>query len=1043
MSGRTEEQWKVDIWLARQIREYVKNSKSSSNWDEIREQVDWNHLAADWDESDNESVDWGKLICEYAYVSLDEEQCDGVVPPLNEVYSYRKRPCRLEQRSQLFVQESLEDDPEQSRCPFKRNCVQSAAFLTKVFGRGVKVTLSEPSSSIVVRSEHQYHRNERQRLALRKHLHESRLVGPRALTENLWCPVELSDDAIEEIVALLRRGQEGISEKQIGELTRFLRVERSNCLTPRSLMGRLTEWLDQNTLLRVASSRVKAVVQSRAIAPLSCHPFSRDEELGEYLGFIDLRLFFEASPLAMGLLSVPAYMRHDLDTYVITGSYGRFFGGEAFPCTVYSMHDPATSAAHCAQACVIMAISMLADRKAQIRGTYSLTYLASPGEGEVGAPNCRCVKKIKEEWRPQSGFHSDGLHSQQIRKLISNSNASAAVVKERFNSGTTRLLSAILKAYIVQRFPVILLVATRKWWSWERKTVAPCHAITIVGIRRKDGQVSLVVHDPGYIPYYEKSLELCLEAARSKHYIEDKESLADNVFLVTTGDVLIKRHAIDVVDAIKKSEDCQEFLNCVAGVHDYDMDVHLLHRDAVMDSLYVPGLFKREDIHDPASNKWKKLYLSGKHEIESSLPSNRFWAIVAKLGKNPRCVWLFDSTRKTRNDSQRPWDARLRSTAGVLDIEIQERQHFPVARNRRTRVSKIPVAPEARELTAGVITSSSIRELRDLFAEVQSISDVNSFDLMILRDTDIAALGRFAKQRLNLSGGLPPVSDILANEDHFELIADWLRQQCKPNPTNRVSPSGIPSHQVNISAFATYFPDITALHDVRRENAICALVQTILHAIHLKRDGFMANAIVEIVCGNVVDPCECSPNTVFKSTQTTKIDILMDSLVATVDRVRDHTESPFALALELEPGVTYVLNKKSYQGVCYRIGQDSRLRGCVGLNVDVAHMKLAEISAHDLLPFQHQIVHAHISDHPPRMHTRDQVVGEWTTVDRHQSDYLPYLRLLADRTAKPNDCGLPFSGVVALELEGCNRISWVHRSLSALRHAIQIVKNHS
>ena len=41
-----------------------------------------------------------------------------------------------------------------------------------VYGRRVTVTLSEVSSSIVVRSEHQYRTDDRFRLTLRKHLYE-------------------------------------------------------------------------------------------------------------------------------------------------------------------------------------------------------------------------------------------------------------------------------------------------------------------------------------------------------------------------------------------------------------------------------------------------------------------------------------------------------------------------------------------------------------------------------------------------------------------------------------------------------------------------------------------------------------------------------------------------------------------------------------------------------------------------------------------------------------------------------------------------------
>src|SRR5262249_35083668 len=61
-------------------------------------------------------------------------------------------------------------------CPYKEGfCKESAVSLSRlkwVYGRHIKVTLSEPTSSIVARSEHQYNKREYLRLSLRKHLYK-------------------------------------------------------------------------------------------------------------------------------------------------------------------------------------------------------------------------------------------------------------------------------------------------------------------------------------------------------------------------------------------------------------------------------------------------------------------------------------------------------------------------------------------------------------------------------------------------------------------------------------------------------------------------------------------------------------------------------------------------------------------------------------------------------------------------------------------------------------------------------------------------------
>src|SRR5258708_7722782 len=93
-------------------------------------------------------------------------------PPLTETFSFRRFPCLFEQRSQGPVPAP---QPGAQECRLIQYCEASSRALWRlelVYGPWVKVTLAEPSSSIVVRSEHQYNKDERGRLALRKHVYE-------------------------------------------------------------------------------------------------------------------------------------------------------------------------------------------------------------------------------------------------------------------------------------------------------------------------------------------------------------------------------------------------------------------------------------------------------------------------------------------------------------------------------------------------------------------------------------------------------------------------------------------------------------------------------------------------------------------------------------------------------------------------------------------------------------------------------------------------------------------------------------------------------
>jgi sugar phosphate isomerase/epimerase len=246
-----------------------------------------------------------------------------------------------------------------------------------------------------------------------------------------------------------------------------------------------------------------------------------------------------------------------------------------------------------------------------------------------------------------------------------------------------------------------------------------------------------------------------------------------------------------------------------------------------------------------------------------------------------------------------------------------------------------------------------------------------------------------------------------------------------------------------LAAFATYFPDISSMHDDDFLAAIHGLSDAIVLASHASNKyDIMTAPIVEAVCGVLAEPCRCKKCSsqrrvvVFKDTE--KQDRLIRGLHAVVRKVRrllkNRPNKSFSIGLELEPGSTYVLrDKNTLFELMTRIESDPVLREHVGLNLDVGHMRIANISASDLEPHINQIVHAHISDHPG-MHTRDQVLGAWTNVS-HLNEFDEYIVLLS-RREKEKSGPLLFSGAIAIELEGCNRLEWVLASLRDLKRLL-------
>jgi hypothetical protein len=344
-------------------------------------------------------------------------------------------------------------------------------------------------------------------------------------------------------------------------------------------------------------------------------------------------------------------------------------------------------------------------------------------------------------------------------------------------------------------------------------------------------------------------------------------------------------------------------------------------------------------------------------------------------------------------------------------------------------------------LFPAVLTNSSERELGNLVHEVREISDVDRFDLIVARRSD---LRRFGIVDAN-GDAFQQMAQVIADAQLFEVVRKNLMRE-------------VEQHEICVSALATYFPGITAASGTSREMAIDALTNTVTLAIDLVEEERMEHAIVEIVCGTVIDPGSRAPNDPRRNvfSQDWKLDLLCQSLTAVIAKVRGQRgeAAAFTLALELEPGETYVLNNiGSIRGIIDRIEGGRKidlpgmnidwLRDHVGLNLDIGHMRIAKVAAAELEPYLDRLVHAHVADHPG-MHTHDQVVGSWTYPGHLQRGYYEYLDLLLKRadsasaSQKKSGKPLPFSRTVALELEGSNRIFWIHDSLARLKHLIRL-----
>ena len=405
-----------------------------------------------------------------------------------------------------------------------------------------------------------------------------------------------------------------------------------------------------------------------------CTALNENDRLGRYLGFVDLRQHFEVSPLALGLLVPPRCFREDHNAYVIQGDYSALFGAHSFRSTVYSMQDRTpTIGAKCAQMCAIMTLGMLSDRGARVKGSFTLTYLVwMLSQGSVAAA-ARSVDEGKSD-EALGSFEASGMDPMQLRDVLGECNARAKWIDLKYTGPprdgdaaiSDRLAIRLIESYVYARFPIILSVDA---WAWRYGGETPkselrrAHAVTIVGVRRAAGsnEVSrLIVHDPGWKPFGERTLHRAFFAARqygTKPLPKEPDSSRprDRISMVVATDKAIQQHPKECIDWLVEDDfESDDFRGCYAGLPGSDYDIRLLDRNTLFHVL-APSLVEEEK---------PDLLLR-------TFPESRFWTISTYRDGARAIAWLFDAaTRDEQYVAKFVWDSGklsvLRYRKGIL-----------------------------------------------------------------------------------------------------------------------------------------------------------------------------------------------------------------------------------------------------------------------------------------------------------------------------------------------------------------------------------------
>lgn len=328
---------------------------------------------------------------------------------------------------------------------------------------------------------------------------------------------------------------------------------------------------------------------------------------------------------------------------------------------------------------------------------------------------------------------------------------------------------------------------------------------------------------------------------------------------------------------------------------------------------------------------------------------------------------------------------------------------------------------------------------------------------------------RLSEYQDNDFGGLNTALDVMAAAEGLpEIIKSWVR-----DTTSRAKQNG----KKSIIALASFFSEVTrpigSIDNMKAQKAIRFMMRA---AAELQECGHPCRTI-EIVSGSRInsirpvsmplDPddrraCDDQGHATATSIHSadqekystfyvaermsdfTAQTRLLSTLSAALqearfkqDRANSEKLSAVKIAIEAEPGPLFVArDETTLRSLCRSIEADDVLKSCVGVNLDLAHWRLAKIVAEgfaDRCPeVFRRIAHAHASGHHASGHFGDCIPQLVNTTDHFSA----WLELLRRRVGSCGESVVPFSGYVSLEYEVAKSEAHVTSAYSYLQELL-------
>lgn len=606
-----------------------------------------------------------------------------------------------------------------------------------------------------------------------------------------------------------------------------------------------------------------------------------------------------------------------------------------------------------------------------------------------------------------------------------------------------------IRCYLLSGFPVILHFDYRAFSDtqayaelrplFQRFTSASHHAIVIVGCKL-DRPYAFLVNDPSYLPFRRLD-EIDLKRTMQFPGVSD---FVVPFMPVTPVDVQIPLFPSMVIEGNDESK--------TFGVVDI-LDQLKLSNDPHMTQLLPmdrPAIFADDEIRllnvTSGLDNWAETICRGDNIDEQVIDRLNDWTTSI----NGKCIsWLWCIHRRNHESTQ------LAEWFLFLDAGIQLNLI-----DRRTAHQRLPVLAIIRKQRSNTWESWSLGH-------------------GALRPAAITSF--CTKPSLVLSRQLPEPEDvptIHAVEWYAFLQSDCQTRSVRDFATRYgirfesalefMACCGSPEFRTNIQhainlmlkfvppkyatiALATFVPLLSLPPDSEgAQEGIDALtfIGNFAAALRQHRRKYFPDfvdqrIVVEIVAGSRVIGIETGEyqDEYFASFTSEKdsMKFFLHNLSKVVTNCRD-VQNSIIWAIELEPGPLFTIRDwNSLCQLCEAIEHAPDLRDCVGVNLDIAHWRMAprpstmsglrHITPDDVrnsVVFR-RIVHAHISGHDEKAHFGDVGLTD-LNID---ADFLPWLALLR-RRAVLRDRSLLYSGFVSLEMEACKAGASARNSMTNL-----------